>query len=191
MAGIFSVSGNELVLSGQAGCLGDGTYIWSIDGEVITLTKVKESCPQRDSQFISEEKWRVVHQLGQSLRNGQTFLLADGHHVATYSGQLDLTGRTDVAIEASLSAKGGLVFSPTVLTGSPGQTITVTISNPRRRDTERVGHNFRIDELGITAEVPYGQTAVVTLTLPQSGSLRCYCGYHASQNQQGEFLVGN
>jgi plastocyanin len=189
MAGIFSVSGDELVLSGQAGCPGDGTYTWSLAGEVITLTKVKETCPQRDGQFISEENWRAVHLFGESLRNGQTLLLADGQHVATYHGQLDVTGRTDVSMEASLSAKGGVVFSPTVLIGSPGQSITLTISNPRRDDTENVGHNFRIDELGIAAEVAYGQSAVVTLTFPQSGSLRFYCGYHAKVNQQGEILV--
>jgi plastocyanin len=77
-----------------------------------------------------------------------------------------------------------------VLIGSPGQSITLTISNPRRDDTENVGHNFRIDELGIAAEVGYGQFAVVTLTFPQSGSLRFYCGYHAKVNQQGEIIVG-
>jgi plastocyanin len=190
MAGIFSVSGNELVLSGQTGCTGEGTYTWSLAGEVITLTKVNETCPQRDGQFISVEKWRAVHLLGESLRNGQALLLADGQHVATYHGQLDVTGRSDVSMEASLSAKGGVVFSPTVLIGSPGQAITLTISNPRRDDTENVGHNFRIDELGIAAEVGYGQSAVVRLTFPQSGSLRFYCGYHAKVNQQGEILVG-
>jgi len=189
MAGTFSLSGNDLRLSDQPGCPGQGTYGWSLAHDLLTLTKVSEACAQRDVQFIGVEKWSVVHRWGASLKNGQIFLLGDGQHVARFDGQLDLAGLTKVSIEASLSIKNGLTFSPTVLTGAPGQTIAVTISNPRRHDTEDVGHTFTIDQLGIDANVPYGTSTTVTVTLPQSGSLRFYCTVHANRNQQGEFLV--
>jgi plastocyanin len=189
MEGTFMVTGDQLVLT-QSDCPGAGTYSWSLEADVLTLTKVQDACAQRDVQFASSEKWGVVHELGKELKNGQGLLLDDGQHVANYHGQLDVTARTTADVEVSLTNTSGLIFSPTVLIGSPGQTITLTITNPRRPDTERLQHNFKIDELGISAEVPFGESAVVTLTFPQSGGLRFYCGYHARFNQQGEVLVG-
>src|SRR5439155_8133474 len=66
MDGSFTVSGNTLVLR-QRDCPGDGAYTWSLEGERLILTKIKDSCAQRDVQFISTEKWGVVHELGQDL----------------------------------------------------------------------------------------------------------------------------
>jgi plastocyanin len=188
MEGTFTVSGDQLVLR-QQDCPGDGTYTWKVADDVLALTKVKEACSQRDVQFLSSEKWGVAHQLGEKLKKGQGLLLDDGQHVANYQGQLDVTGKAAADMQVSLTNTSGLIFSPTVLLGSPGQVITLTITNPKRADTENFVHNFKIDELGISAEVAFEGSAVVTLTFPQSGGLRFYCGYHARFNQQGEILV--
>ena len=188
MEGTFTVSRDELVLN-QQDCPGDGTYTWKLADDVLALTKATDACAQRDVQFLSSEKWGVVHELGERLKNGQGLLLFDGGHVANYHGQLDVAGETEASMEVSLTNTSGLIFSPTVLIGSPGQTITLTITNPKRPDTESFPHNFKIDELGISAEVAFEGSAVVTVTFPQSGGLRFYCGYHARFNQQGEVLV--
>lgn len=189
MDGRFSVSGDRLVLSGQAGCPGEGTYGWALMEEVLTLTKVQDPCSARDVQFPSLEKWGVVHMWGGDLKNGQGLLLADGQHVANYQGQQDVSGKAEAAIDVSLTNTSGLMFSPTVLVGTPGQSITLTISNPKKKTTENAGHNFKIDELGISTEVAFGESTTVIVRFPKSGGLRFYCGYHARFNQQGELLV--
>jgi plastocyanin len=190
MNGRFMVSADRLLLSSD-GCSGRGTYTWALTDEVLTLTKLKDSCQSRDVQFSSLEKWGVVHQWGGDLKDGQGLLLADKQHVANYQGQTDVSGLSQAAIEASLTNTSGLIFSPTVLIGTPGQSITLTISNPKRKDTEDAGHNFKINELGISEEVAYGQSRTVTVTFPKAGGLRFYCGYHARFNQQGELLVSD
>ena len=188
MDGRFTVSANRLLLSSE-GCSGQGTYTWALTGEVLTLTKVRDSCQSRDVLFASLEKWGVVHQWGENLENGDGLLLADNQHVANFHGQLDVTGRSKAAIEVSLTITSGLIFSPTVLIGTPGQSVALTISNPAKKTTENIQHNFKLDELGVLAEVPFGQSTTVTVTFPKSGGLRFYCAYHARFNQQGELLV--
>lgn len=189
MNGRFTISADRLLLS-SSGCSGEGAYTWALTDDALTLTKVQDPCPTRDVQFSSLEKWAVLHSWGETLENGQGLLLADGRHVANYQGRLDVTGNAKAAIEVSLTNTSGLIFSPTVLLGTPGQSITLTISNPVKKTTENAGHNFKIDELGISEEVAYGQSTTVTVTFPKSGGLRFYCGYHARYNQQGELLVG-
>src|SRR5206468_2237452 len=44
MAGTFNLSGNDLQLSDQPGCPGQGTYGWRLADDLLTLTKVREAC---------------------------------------------------------------------------------------------------------------------------------------------------
>lgn len=189
-AGEFIVSGDQLILSNEEGCPGEGTYTWTLEGEVLTLAKVEDLCAARNVRFPSIQKWSILYTWGEPLEIGDHLLLSDGLHAANYHGQEDITGQTEATLEVSTTSSSGVVFSPTVLIGSPGQTIQLTIRNPDRRGTERQQHNFNIDELGIVkVEVPYGEEVAITVSFPESGGLRFYCAYHVRFGQQGELLV--
>lgn len=189
--GDFRIEDDELILFNEEGCPGEGTYGWALEDEVLTLSKVEDLCAQRNVRFPSVQKWASVRTLGQPIAPGDGLMLFDGLHVANYLGEEDVTGRAETIVEVSTTTRFGLVFSPTVLTGSPGQTIVLTLKNPDRKDTTNQQHNFNIDELGIShVEVPFGEESVVTVTFPESGGLRFYCAYHYRFGQQGELLVG-
>lgn len=189
--GDFRIDEEELILSNEDGCPGDGTYGWTLEDEVLTLSKVEDLCAQRNVRFPSVQKWSLVRILGEPIEPGDGLMLFDGQHVGNYLGEEDVIGRAETVVEVSTTTRYGLVFSPTVLIGSPGQTIVLTLRNPDRKDTANQQHNFNIDELGIShVEVPYGEETVVTVTFPDSGGLRFYCDYHARFGQQGELLVG-
>ena len=188
--GLFRVSEDELILSNEEGCPGQGTYAWTLENDELVLNKVEELCALRDVRFPSMQKWFVVKTLDEQLGSGDKLMLADGQHVANYLGEEDVTGRSEVTLKVSTTSRKGLVFSPTVLIGSPGQSITLTIQNPDGKGTENSQHNFNIDELGISQlEVPYGDAQTVSVEFPTSGGLRFYCAYHARFGQQGELLV--
>jgi plastocyanin len=190
--GDFSVNGDTLVLSNEDGCPGEGTYTWSLEDQVLTLTKVEDLCPARNVRFPSVQKWSRVSTLGEPIEFGGNLLLFDDQHVAIYHGEEDVTGRSQADLEVSTTSREGLVFSPTVLIGSPGQTLTLTISNPDRKGTEDMQHNFNVDELGISkVEVPFGSEQTITVTFPDSGGLRFYCAYHVRFGQQGEMIVAS
>lgn len=189
-AGDFTVSGDRLVLFNEEGCPGEGTYGWTLEGDELTLTKVEDLCADRNVRFPSLQKWATVHFWGQPISRGNGLLLSDGEHVANYDGREDVSGLTDAKISVSTN-RFGLVFSPTVLIGTPGQALRLTIRNPIGKSTERNQHNFNMDDLGIEhLEVPYGEEQSVTVTFPASGGLRFYCAYHVRFGQQGELLVG-
>jgi plastocyanin len=188
--GDFRIEEDELILYNEDGCPGVGTYGWALEDEVLTLSKVEDLCVQRDVRFPSVQKWSAVTTLGEPIEAGDGLLLFDEQHVANYFGEEDVIGRAETIVEVSTTTRYGLVFSPTVLIGSPGQTIVLTLKNPDRKGTANEQHNFNIDELGIShVEVPYGEEAVVTITFPDSGGLRFYCAYHVRFGQQGELLV--
>jgi plastocyanin len=188
-AGEFTVSGDRLVLFNEEGCPGEGTYGWTLEGDELTLAKVEDLCADRNVRFPSLQKWATVHLWDQPISRGDGLLLSDGEHVANYDGREDVSGLADATISVSTN-RFGLVFSPTVLIGTPGQTLRLTIQNPIGKGTERTPHNFNMDDLGIEhLEVPYGEATSVTVTFPASGGLRFYCAYHLRFGQQGELLV--
>lgn len=189
-AGDFTVSGDRLVLFNEEGCPGEGTYEWTLEGDELTLSKVEDLCAARNVRFPSIQKWAAVHLWDQPISRGDGLLLSDGGHVANYHGREDVSGLADATISVSTTVRFGLVFSPTVLIGTPGQTLRLTIRNPTGKGTARNQHNFNIDELGIEhLEVPYGEEQFVTVTFPASGGLRFYCAYHVRFGQQGELRV--
>jgi len=102
---------------------------------------------------------------------------------ATNHWSASVSGQGSAQIEAS---NGGTsyFFSPTVLTGTAGQKLTVTVKNTG--DTE---HNFSIDSKSISKNIQPGQQATVTVTLPTSGSLVFYCVFHKSLGMAGELTA--
>jgi plastocyanin len=76
-------------------------------------------------------------------------------------------------------------FRPTILTGEPGQTITLELFNDGTR-----GHTFTIDLLRVDLEIEPERTAGTKVTFPDSGALLFYCRFHAGGGMRGGLSVG-
>ncbi len=75
-------------------------------------------------------------------------------------------------------------FNPTIITGTPGQKITIKLENEGSTT-----HNFTLEDQSIDQDVTQGSDATVTVTFPQSGILEFYCKFHKSQGMVGELSV--
>jgi plastocyanin len=75
-------------------------------------------------------------------------------------------------------------FEPTVLTGEPGQKVTLEITN--EGDSE---HNLTIKEQKIDEDTEPGETASVDVEIPDSGLLPFYCAFHTAQDMRGALAV--
>jgi plastocyanin len=110
-------------------------------------------------------------------------LTIDGIQASDH-GSKDVTGSSSVQVDLSNSGSD-YYFSPTVLTGSAGEKITVDLKN-----TGNTAHTFTIDSAGIDQELQPGATGQVTVTLPASGTLVFYCKFHKTLGMEGQFSVG-
>jgi len=77
-------------------------------------------------------------------------------------------------------------FGPTVLTGSPGQKLTIELKNESKAGTL---HNFTLSDQNIDQDVQADQSTEVTVTFPQSGFLEFFCKYHKSSGMVGELTT--
>jgi plastocyanin len=79
-------------------------------------------------------------------------------------------------------------FNPTFLKGgTPGSTVTVHLKN-----TGANPHTFTSDAFDLDKTVAPGQSADVTITLPQSGATEYHCRFHqASNGMQGAFFFND
>lgn len=109
---------------------------------------------------------------------GGTVTLSDGQ-LAVDRGTATVSGTT-ATIEA-----GDFFFSPTVLTGPPGQEVTLTVSNGGQ-----ALHNFSLPDQSIDVDVQAGESTTVTVTFPSSGAVTFECKYHLPQNMRGELRAG-
>jgi plastocyanin len=103
----------------------------------------------------------------------------DGQSVVNH-GTIDVGGQTAEDVQAQNN-----YFDPTVLTGSGGETITLSIDN----STDTL-HNFSLQEQQIDQDVPPGQSVKVTVTFPANGRLVFFCKYHRARGMLGELLAG-
>jgi plastocyanin len=99
-----------------------------------------------------------------------------GSEQANDHGTKDVSGRDEIELELD-----SFYFEPTVLTGTPGQSIKLELGN--ESDAE---HNFSITDLNIDQDVEAGEDADVMVTFPDSGSLVFFCKYHRTQGMLGE-----
>jgi plastocyanin len=111
--------------------------------------------------------------------SGPTIRLADGK-LATARGEADVSG-----ISATVIEMGDFFFKPTVLRGTPGQHVTVTLSNQGN-----ALHDFSIRAQHIDANAEAGTPVTVTVTFPQKGAVTFECRYHLLQNMRGELVTG-
>jgi plastocyanin len=72
-------------------------------------------------------------------------------------------------------------FDPSVITGQPGQQVTITVKN--ESSTE---HNFTIKSQDVDQDIEGGKDETVTVTMPTSGTVSFFCEYHQSHGMAGE-----
>src|SRR5260370_34890001 len=106
---------------------------------------------------------------------GRSIRLADGQRASAH-GEADVAGVSTTVIEMD-----DFFFRPTVLHGTPGQRLTVTLSNQGNSL-----HDFRIAAEHIAANVEAGTPGTVTVTCPERGAATFERRYHVPQNMRGE-----
>jgi plastocyanin len=127
-----------------------------------------------------------------SLSKGDLFdVMPPGDWQGRFTEADDAHGQKKVTIDIVALGAGKPAFSPAIITGSPGQKLHVTVSQTNDLSSQ-YEHNFSIDALGISEDIPKGpsHSVTVTVTLPDSGSLGFYCSYHVvPEHHAGLFLV--
>jgi plastocyanin len=94
-------------------------------------------------------------------------------------GSEDVSGESELDLELD-----DFYFSPTVLTGSAGEELTLHLEN--EGSTE---HNFSVTDQGIDQDVESDGKADVTVTFPDSGTLVFFCKYHENMGMRGALEV--
>jgi plastocyanin len=95
-------------------------------------------------------------------------------------GTQDVTGMTSLTVQAK-----NFYFQPTILKGTPGQHLTLTIKNGSSSD-----HNFSLDAQHVNKDVNAGQDQTVSVTLPPSGTISFYCEFHKNHGMAGGLQAG-
>ena len=90
-------------------------------------------------------------------------------------GTKDVTGMSSLDIEAD-----NFYFEPTVLKGTPGQKLTITIENDTGTD-----HNFSITSQNVDKDVNAKHDETVTVTFPSTGVVSFFCEYHKKKGMAG------
>ena len=91
-------------------------------------------------------------------------------------GTMDVTGMTSLEIEAH-----SYYFEPTVLKGTPGQHVTLSIKNA----TSGTQHNFTVKSQHVNQDMDPTKTYTVKVTLPPSGAISFFCEYHHQKGMAG------
>jgi plastocyanin len=103
-------------------------------------------------------------------------MMIGGHDVEVH-GTKDVSGETG-KVEIEMYDN---FFEPTVLEGTPGQTVTLELKNEGN-----AGHTFTVSEQSIDQEVEPADEAEVDVTFPESGKLTFVCRFHESGGMVGE-----
>lgn len=99
---------------------------------------------------------------------------------ANGKGTKDVTGMPGVQIEAD-----NFYFEPSIVKGSPGQRLTVTVKNVSSTE-----HTFTVTSPNVNKELGAGKSATVSLTLPASGTISFFCEYHKALGMAGGLQAG-
>jgi plastocyanin len=117
---------------------------------------------------------------GSSSSGGSTIPIGDDN--ANDHGKKDVSGVSSVNVEQQNAPD--FYFSPTVLTGSAGQQLTIHLENKGT-----FPHTFTIDDQNIDVELQPGDEQDVQVTFASSGAVEFYCRFHHSMGMAGELLV--
>ena len=102
-----------------------------------------------------------------------------GGEEANNHGSKDVSSESEVDLEAD-----DFYFSPTILTGSPGQELKIDVENEGNAT-----HNFSITEQSVDQDIAPGEKQEVEVTFPQSGELVFFCKFHRSSGMLGELTT--
>ena len=128
----------------------------------------------------------AVSACGSSDDKGATNTSSSSNDGRGYGGSAYGGGSTSTAAGASAGTSGGEMemddnyFKPAVISGKPGQTVTINLKNEGQAE-----HNFKIDGQSADADVEPGKTATVKVKIPMSGTVQFYCEYHKSKGMVG------
>lgn len=98
-----------------------------------------------------------------------------GGESANDHGTEDVSGEDSIEVELD-----DFYFSPTVLQGEAGQTLTLEIFN--EGDS---AHTFTSEELGVDEELQPGDEATIQVTFPDSGQTIFLCRFHDGRGMRG------
>jgi plastocyanin len=87
------------------------------------------------------------------------------------------SGKTEVELD-------DFYFEPTVLTGKPGEKVTLELKNEGKTE-----HSFTIASQGIDQVIEPGDEAEVDVSIPKSGVVSFYCKFHQSSGMAGALAV--
>jgi len=93
-------------------------------------------------------------------------------------GTASAVGKTELAV-----AVEDFAFTPTFVQGTPGQKVTLQLTN----DTSTT-HNLSVKAQQVDRDVPAKSKATVEVTIPQSGVLLFFCKFHTAGGMNGELL---
>jgi plastocyanin len=120
-----------------------------------------------------------------SASGGGSGKIAIGSDSANDKGSKVVTGAASTELELN-DEDGVFYMEPTVLMGSPGQSLTIELKNESKNGTL---HNFSLTEQNIDMDVQAEQSGSVTVTFPQSGFLEFFCKYHRTIGMVGELTT--
>jgi plastocyanin len=103
-------------------------------------------------------------------------------------GASSKTTKTTAAVSSSSSSGTTEVemdddyFKPKTISGKAGSTVKIELKNEGSNE-----HNFKIDsQKQADADVEPGKTAMLSVTIPTSGSVQFYCEYHKGLGMVGK-----
>jgi plastocyanin len=120
-----------------------------------------------------------------SASGGGSGKITIGPDSANDKGSKVVTGAASTELELN-DEDGVFYMEPTVLMGSPGQSLTIELKNESKNGTL---HNFSLTEQSIDMDVQAEQSGSVTVTFPQSGFLEFFCKYHRTIGMVGELTT--
>src|SRR3954470_3780647 len=83
-------------------------------------------------------------------------------------------------------AMNNYAFAPAVLNGTPGQKLTIHLTNSSGTE-----HNFTLEDQKVDKDVGSGEDADVTVTVPATGQLVFVCSYHQAKGMKGTLVAGS
>jgi plastocyanin len=137
-----------------------GTRVARSLGVVLVLASVATACSKSENES-----------------EGGTTTIAG--QKANDHGTKDVSGESSVELE-----QDNFYFEPTIMKGSPGQELTIELSNEGS-----ALHNISIPDQSIDQDVQPDTKGEVTVTLPDSGTLVFFCKYHQSRGMVGALEV--
>jgi plastocyanin len=183
VGGNVAVGKFSAIFYGGSDCDSAANYGWSMESGRLVLTAGLDPCELRVKALNGT--WVPVGGVS-SAKEGELAVLSDGTSIARYEGTAPPAQGPPLQVTAE-TTDGGFAFQPTVIRGSPGQHVEVSVVSA----DDQSHHSFVVPGQGIDVDLPAagGGSHLVTVTIPQSGSLTFFRRFHRSEFMLGELLA--